>query len=206
MQVEVEGVKYPSFGEVEDVTIKRQIMDAALEMIQFTGVLGVGAPELAPLDETDRWREDLKEGSKAELERALTPAPERVEAEAEHPPVPPASEQVEERFLDLLTEMGQALPSTEKPSFATSIQQRLRPTGTDADEPRTLVNDIEEIVQRRVRLEPALVGRGVHVKPGPGGTVVFAFEGQEYESVEDIPNLTARHVIQESIREWDDLT
>jgi hypothetical protein len=55
-------------------------------------------------------------------------------------------------------------------------------------------------------LVPALVGRGMHVQSGPSGQVIFVFEGQEYENLEDVPNLTARQLIQDAIREWDETT
>jgi hypothetical protein len=50
------------------------------------------------------------------------------------------------------------------------------------------------------------VGRGLHVRPGSGGEVLFTFEGQEYKKLDDIPNLTARQVIKEAIQEWDELS
>jgi hypothetical protein len=203
LRVEIDGVKYGSLHEVKDPTIKRQIIDAALEMIHFTGVLASGAPALSHLDETDRWREDLKHESQAELKRARAPGEK---ADAGLSSAPAASGEVEDRFLGLLTEMGQSPTPLEKPTLTSSLQQRLRPKSPDIDEPRSLVHEIEEIVQRKVQLEPALVGRGLHVLLGQEGAVSFTFEGQGYEQVDEIPNLTARTVIQESIQEWEELS
>jgi hypothetical protein len=72
--------------------------------------------------------------------------------------------------------------------------------------PRSFVEDIEAIVQRRIQLIPALAQKQLHVEPGPGGEVRFIFEGREYQRLDDIPNLTARDVVRDSIQEWDETT
>jgi hypothetical protein len=177
LQVEIEGARYRRLADVEDPEVKRRIVTTAMELIQFTGVLGEGISEPAPIEKTRTWREDLREGSHIELQRARTAPPS-----AGSPLQPPPDvHDIEARFLSLLAEMGQ--PSS-----------------------RTFVDDIDDIVQRRLPLIPALAGRELHVRPGPGGKVRFSFEGQEYENVDDIPNLTARQLITDAIQEWDETT
>jgi hypothetical protein len=66
------------------------------------------------------------------------------------------------------------------------------------------VDEIEEIVQRRIHTMPALHGRDLHVRLGAGGSVRFAFEGVEYERLEEIPNMTAQQLVQDAIAEWDE--
>ena len=201
IKVEIEDDKYASLAEIEDPKLKRQVMDVALELIQFTGALGEGAQSLVPLNESDSWREDMRESSHSALEQARTPLPGE-----QARPVPPAPDEVEERFLGLLTEMGQESTQPQKPSLTSSIQRTLRPSPAETEGPRSFVDDIEEIVQRRIQLIPALAGRGLHVRSGPGGKVLFAFEGQDYQGVDAIPNLTARQVVKDSIQEWDELS
>jgi len=202
IKVEIEGTKYASLPQIQDPQIKRQVVDAALELIQFTRVLGEGGASLIPLGKTDTWREDMREGSHSVLEQT------RASRAGEHAPSPspPAPAEVEERFLDLLSEMGQERSQAQKPSLTSSLQRSLKPKPRESEDPRTFVDDIEEIVQRRVQIVPALAGRGLHVRPGPGGKVLFSFEGQEYNGVDDVPNFTARQVIKDAIQEWDELT
>lgn len=202
IRVEIDGVKYDSLAEIEDPGVRRQVVDAALEFIQFTGVVGAMRQELTPLGKTETWREDLRQESKAELELARhTYADES--ARPEHPPPDP---EVEEQFLKELIEAGQVPPSPEPPTLVSSIQHSLKPKAVDTDPSRTFVDDIEDIVQRRIRMVPALVERGLHVRPGPAGKVLFTFEGREYQRVDEIPNLTARELVQDAIREWDETT
>ncbi len=199
LRVEVDGTRYHTLAEVTDPQVKRRVLDAALELIQFTGVLGAETMTLAPLEKARRWREDLRQGSQAELERARATTSEAA-------PHPPAPTEVEEQFLSLLNELGQAPPPPEKPSLVGSIQRRLHPKPAEPDQPSSFIDDIDAIVQRRVQMIPALVGRGLHVRPGSGGKVLFQFEGEQYSNLDDIPNLTARQLVRDAIQEWDETT
>lgn len=203
LKVEVEGVKYQRLTDIQDPQIRRQVVGAAMEFIQFTGVLGEGVPPApAPTERTSSWREDLRDSSQAELQRIHTPSASGVAV----PQGDGASEQVEEQFLNLLTEMGQATPSGERPGMVSALQQRWAPKLPESESPRTFVDEIEAILQRRLSLIPALSGRDLHVRPGPGGSVLFGFEGREYETLDQVPNLTARQLIKDAIQEWDETT
>jgi hypothetical protein len=202
LQVEIGGARYRRLSDVEDPEVKRKIVAMAMEMIQFTGVLDVGALEPASIEKTQTWREDLREDSHVELDRArsISSAPgSRLQP-------PPAPQEVEARFLSLLEEMGQAPAQPDRPNIVDSIQHRLQPKPIEPGRARTFVDDIDAILQRRVQLIPALAGRELHVRPGTGGKVSFSFEGKEYENVDDVPNLTARQLIKDAIQEWDEAT
>jgi hypothetical protein len=200
LEVEISGTRYRSLTDIEDLQIRQRVVEAAMELIRFTGVLGEGISAPAPLEKTYSWRQDLRESSQSELDR-IQAAPV---SEGAQPQPAPAPKEVEDRFLSLLAEMGQDRPQPETPTLASSIQHTLRPKLPESDRPPRFVDDIEEIVQRRIRLIPALQGRGLHIQQAPGGAVRFALEGQEYESVDDIPNLTARQLIEDAIQEWND--
>ncbi len=190
LQVEVGGARYRHLAEIEDPQLKRQAVEATMDLIRFTGALGAESLAPAPVDKTYSWREDLRK----EIRAQPAPAPAR----------PPTGE-VEEQFLNLLSEIGPP-PSPEKPNLTSAIQQRLSPKATRPEQPRSFVDDIEDIVQRRVPLIPALAGRDLHVRLGSDGTVHFLFDGQDYDSPDDIPNLTARQLVKDAIQEWDETT
>jgi hypothetical protein len=200
LQIEVGGVRYRRLTDIEDPQVRRQVVGAVWELIQFTGVLGQDAVAPAPMEGTQSWREDLRKGSKSELER-IRATPDAA-AQAVSPPTP---EEVEERFLRLLSEMGQAPPALEKPSIVAAVKQRMAPKQVEPERARTFVDDIDDIVQRRVQLVPALLGRDLHVRLGPGDSVCFAFEGREYEGLDQVPNMTARQLIKDAIQEWEEI-
>jgi hypothetical protein len=202
LQVEIRGRRYGRLSEIEDQQIRRQVIESAMELIQFTGVLGREEVELAPLEKTYSWREDTREGSQAELSHIQSSGT----ADAPGKDLPKSRTEVEEQFLSLLTAMGHAPSPGDKPSLVNAIQARWASNVADLAAPRSFVEDIESILQRRIQLIPALAQKQLHVEPGPGGEVRFLFEGQAYERLDDIPNHTARDVIRDSIQEWDETT
>ncbi|HFD38954.1 MAG TPA: hypothetical protein ENJ31_03775 [Anaerolineae bacterium] len=204
IQVEIAGDKYKNMAEVRDPNLKRQIIGAAMELIQFTGVLTAGAESPPPPPaRADTWREDMRRDSQSQLQRIQAqPAP----GSSPTPSAPPAPQDVEEQFLSLLSEMGQTPSSPEKPTLVKSLQRRLTPKLPDSSRPRTFVDDIEDILQRRILMVPVMIGRDLHVRPGSDGSVRFVFEGREYENLDDVPNLTARQLIKDAIQEWDETT
>ncbi len=42
------------------------------------------------------------------------------------------------------------------------------------------------------------------MRADPTGAVRFQFDGQEYQDASDIPNLTARQLIADAIKEWEE--
>ncbi len=197
LQVEVGGVRYRTLAEVQDVESKRQIVVAAMELVRFTGVLGRNVQEPVPMDKTYHWREDLRQESQEDLKQIRGAAAGQPDAAR-----PPAKAAIEEQFLSMLAEMGQASP-LEKPGLISSLQHRLAPKGIE-ERPSTFVDDIEEILQRRMQLIPAFHGRDLHVRADPSGVVHFQFDGQEYQSASDIPNMTARQLIADATKEWEE--
>jgi hypothetical protein len=202
LEVEIGGEKYSSLVDIENPQVRRQVVGTALELIKFTGALGQAASALLPMDETDSWREDLRENSQEELERIHSSA----SGNGSEPEVAPAPEEVEEQFLNLLTELGQPPPTRETPSVAGALRQRRLRKLPEDESSHTFVDEIEEIVQRRIHTVPALLGRDLHVRLGDGGLVRFTFEGTEYDSLEQVPNLTAQQLVQDAITEWDERT
>ena len=200
LEVEIDGAKYPSLADIEDPQVRRQVVGIALELVQFTGALGQAASAPEPVDELSSWREDLRESSQEELERIHSSA----SGNGSEPEVAQAPEEVEEQFLNLLTELGQPPPTPERPSVAAALRQRRLPKYPEDEGSHTFVDEIDEIVQRRIHTVPALLGRDLHVRLGDGGSVRFAFEGQEYESLEEMPNLTAQQLVQDAIAEWNE--
>lgn len=197
--VEIGGVRYRRLADIEEPQSRRQVVDAALELIRFTGVVGQSGIAPSPVEKTKGWREDLRASSKAELESIHS----GLVGKGEPSSVGQASEEVEQQFLELLSGLGESVP-IERPSIAGSIQQRLRPKPAEPEQPRTFVHDIDDIIQRRIRLIPALQNRDLHVRLGTGDTVRFVLEGKEYERLEDVPNLTARQLIEDAIQEWEE--
>lgn len=199
IRVEIEGVVYSTMADVADPDLKRKIIGLTMELIQFVGVLKAQPPSLVSMDKTQTWREDLRSGSQAA--RAQAESTRTVFAQAS--PEPRVAPDVEERFLADLAAGGQGQPAVQKPSMMRSIQHSLRPKSIASEGAQGFVQDIEEIVQGRVRETPGLFPGGLHVQTGLDKRVVFVFDGQEYASVDEIPSQMAQDVIHTAIREWE---
>lgn len=195
--VEVAGHRFRHMADIKDTQLKRQILQAVTELVHFTGALSGQEPgKLAPLDKTYRWREDLREESRSELRHAR------------REPEPPATiarspEDVEARFLSRLSEIAAESPP-EKATIVSSLQRGLAPKTPESEPARAFVDEIDAIIQRKIQLIPALARRDIRVRQGAAGMVRFVFEGEEYEDLDDVPNMTVREVIKEAIREWDE--
>lgn len=204
LHVEIGGQRYRQMDQIRDKQLRRQVVDAAMELIWFTGALGGGELAPRPIEETQSWREDLRHGSKRELQRIRIP------------PAPGSSESAPSRVTQPIGDEAarrspsprdaEHAPPLEPPTLVSALQRRWAPKLPEREESHTFVDQIDDIVQRRIQLIPALANRDLHVRPGQGGVVRFVFESQEYESLDDLPNLTARQVIKEAIQEWDETT
>lgn len=200
IKVEVAGVKYRNLAEIKDPVVRRHVVDAALELIRFTGVIGQNIAVPAHPNETQTWREDIRARSRGELDEIRAGSPVQgggVQVSSE-------DRDVEQQFLGLLESMGQTRAAPERPTIVSSIQQSMTAKSSEQDNALSIVNDIEDIVQRRIRLIPSMVNRDLHVQLKEGGSVRFTFDGKEYENLEDVPNLTARQLIKDAIREWEE--
>lgn len=205
LQVEIGGKRYRRMEEIQDTQLRRQVVEAAMELVAFTGALAGGGLGPAPLDQTQTWREDLRQDSESELQRIRSSLSQQAgEQQASPASRPPVTGEAEEQFLSSLADTSQPSSLPERPSLLGALQRRRAPKVPDSGQPQTFVDQIDNIVQRRVQLMPALAQRGLHVRPGVDGGVRFVFEDQEYENLDDLPNLTARQVIKDAIQEWDE--
>jgi hypothetical protein len=207
LQVEIGGRRYLKMGEIEETQLRRQVIDATLELVEFTGALGQGPLEPPALERTQSWREDVRQDSREELGQIRSILAQSGSGPGISPTAPPiASEALEERFLDLLASEDQAASVPERPDLASALRRRRTPKLPAVDQPDTFVDQIDRIVQRRLQLIPALAQRDLHVRLSEDGGVRFVFEGKDYEDLGALPNLTAQQVVRDAIQEWDEIT
>lgn len=207
LKIEIGGKRFRQMEEIEDKQLRRQVVEVAMELVWFTGALRGGELAPKPLEQTYSWREDVRQDSRGELKRIRSMPDQEMGQKVGSPGAePPRAAEREDRFLGMLSEMGQAPGAPERPNLASALQRRWAPKVSGQEEPHTFVEQIDAIVQRRIQLIPALANRDLKVRPGPDGGVRFVFEGQQYENLEDLPNLTAQQIIKDAIQEWDETT
>jgi hypothetical protein len=70
-------------------------------------------------------------------------------------------------------------------------------------EPKSIIEQIEELLQFRLATTPSLARRAIHISEGEGGGVVVEVDGVSYEGVSEVPDEEIRAFIQATIQEWE---
>jgi len=202
--VEVKGEKYRALREIKDERIGRQVLQAAANLVHFTGVIQAH----------DRARTS-QPSSLSAAEPTATDSPPALSTVAleEAPPVPrtPAPPSVEREFLQSLVQ--QRLPKEEETRKASlspieffrrsfSARRRARVQG-DIPSPLSFVEEIEEILQRFLRTYPSFIGKEVHVGTAQGGGIRIQVENEFYDAPDDIPDPEIRGILKAAIQEWE---
>jgi hypothetical protein len=70
-------------------------------------------------------------------------------------------------------------------------------------EPKSIIEQIEELLQFRLAMTPPLARRAIHISEGAGGGVVVDVDGVSYGGVSEVPDEEVRAFIQATIQEWE---
>lgn len=209
--VEVEGQKYRRLSEIKDGRVGRQVLQAAADLVRFTEVIQPPGQIRIPSPPPPPVAEPVVSVPPA----APSTLPRQTPADLERePPVPrtPAPPAVEREFLESLRQQRQQQQQEEAPKpslspiefFRRGFAARRSANAQDAvSPPRSLAEEIEEILQRFIRTYPTLVGKEVHVGTGPGGGIRIQVENEYYNTPDDIPDAEIRGIIKAAIQEWE---
>lgn len=126
------------------------------------------------------------------------PTPQRAPSH----PAPEESTVDQETFLDQLRQ-SDLFPSGGSPRSGRDAG----PYGTMSEPlqpgPLPLVEEIDDLVQQRLRERPELAGQPVRLTSGAGGGLRIYVGLQSFDSVDEIPNPQVRALIRDAIREWE---
>jgi uncharacterized membrane-anchored protein YhcB (DUF1043 family) len=70
-------------------------------------------------------------------------------------------------------------------------------------DPLNFVDDIDQLVQRRLRERPDLAGRHIRLATGLDGGLRIYVNDQTFEAIGDIADFKIRELIRDAIREWE---
>lgn len=93
-----------------------------------------------------------------------------------------------------------ATPVVEQAAFLTELHQQ---APSHEPEPRTFVDEINDLVQQRLQERPALAEYRIRLTTGKDGGLCIHVGQQTFEAVGDVSDLEVRALIQDAIREWD---
>lgn len=77
------------------------------------------------------------------------------------------------------------------------------PVEPPAAGPRSIADQIEDLLQERLASLPAFRGRVIHVRPSAQGGVQIVVDDRQYEGVGEVDDPGVRALLEEVVREWE---
>jgi len=176
--IEIGGKRYSQFGEIDDPTIRQGMAITLRDLQEFAGASSASAPSA--------------EGAQpAPAAMASTPQVSAVQPIATMPTAPRPS-----------------TPATPPPLRMPSMNpfkqmQVLREVTANPPPPlKTIPEQIDDVLQVLVAGTPHM-SRGMHVRAGPRGNVLFEVDGQAFNAVDDLPDPEAQALFRDAIKRWE---
>ncbi len=69
--------------------------------------------------------------------------------------------------------------------------------------PKTMADEIEELIQLHRGTSPSLASRSIHIRQGAGGGIRVEVDGQYFDSVASVTDPDVTAFLQSVIREWE---
>ncbi len=194
--VEVAGQRYAKLADITDRKIGQFVLHVAAHLLAFTnGVIVTPAGMKSVYNPKDQLGEAPAPPGRSQPAKARPPQPE--------PLVPPPPPEAEAAFRASLAAnpLGQPEPVSSKPKGMfgfgrTSTVGARIPTINLADE-------INEIVQNRLRYSPPTGPVKIDITSKPDGGINIIVNGHTYSSPEEIPDPEVKDLIKQSIKEWE---
>jgi hypothetical protein len=94
--------------------------------------------------------------------------------------------------------------TTGPPGPRPSVLRRGAAEPEEAEEgPKTIADQIEELLQYRLTLTPALSDRSIHIRPAVDGGVRIEVDGKWYSGVDEVEDAEIQEFIRSTIHEWE---
>ncbi len=210
--VEVGGQRYAHIKEIKDAQVGRRVLWAIADLIRFTGGM-VASPQAMRAARVEARSPGggraVPRTTPARARSAVQPTPPAVK---EPSPVPPSNKE------ELPPRPPASAPSAVTPeTTAFSSQPKARYNiveffrrGFQPREPveplpapTSFVDEIEEILQRRIAERTTPLSRSVHVRTGPEGLLQIVVGVEVYDSADDIPYPEIKSLIKAAVAEWE---
>jgi hypothetical protein len=176
--VEVEGQRYRRLFDIRDRKIGPQVLETINRLVAF---------------------------SKGQESRVAPPPPSKkpVPSPAIASPLPDAiAEEQSQAFLEQLQQQAEAKP--QKPRISMDpMPFRRRSEVKERLITLNLADEIDQLLQVRVRASPEFSQRYIHVANAPDGGLRFEVDGVHYGGLEEIPDPQVQALIREAIAEWE---
>lgn len=177
--VEMDGQRFRSLNHIADPQVRRRFLGNAQALARF-----------AQLSEVDGML-DLPDMPPQTPPVSPTP----VEA---WPAAPPAAPPPPPPVLSSSTREAES-PSKRRGLFGLGGSKETE----EVEEPKSMAEEIEGLLQYRLTLNPDLVHRSIHIRPAHHGSILIEVDGQSFDGLGEVEDDTIRDFIQSVIQEWE---
>lgn len=176
-----DGKRLKLLASVKDDTLRRRILAAVGELIDFAG------------------------GYDALVREGVAP-PLPTTAAASTTPVEDAGEELTSEQDAFLNQLQRELRESTLPETGSLTGDPAAPQ-IDANEIATpgvnLVAEIDQILQRHVQGSDELAHRSIHLRQTPGELLQIVVDGRVYKHPNDIEDVRVRDVLKRALKEWE---
>jgi len=180
--VEVGGRRYERLREIEDAQVGRRVLWAIADLVRFTGGMATNPRAVRSAIDGVAWEEGAPEAAAGQVARR--PSLPRV------PPEPAA-------ITPSTTSLGRTVGAF--------FQRGLNPAPSEpaAGETGSFIEQIDAILQAKVLEMDVPPSYELHVSAGPEQRLQIKIGPKIYGSIDEVPNLQARALIQAAVDEWE---
>jgi hypothetical protein len=184
--LEINGQRFTSLSDVRSADLERRFMNVVRDLVALVKA-GKGAPP-----SSTRVTQEARPAARP----AARPTPEpvhRTDSEATTLPKLSTDEMPSMAPSDMFRQMSQ-IALGRKPET---------PEEEPAPEPLSIPEQINALLQQRLRTMPEFADREIEVQPSLGGMVIIKVDGQFFEGVGEVADDDVRALLQEVVREWE---
>jgi hypothetical protein len=180
--IEVGGRRYEHIREIEDAQVGRRVLWAIADLIRFTGGMATNPRAVHSATQEVAWDEEPRRDTPAKRAAWSPPAPV-LSGTSTSEPGP--------------TNVVQTMNAFFRRGF------RLTPSTSALPEPGSFIEQIEEILQARLRDLDSPLSHEVHVSAGPEQRLQIRVGSEVYGSLDEVPDPQVRALIQAAVDEWE---
>ncbi len=175
--IEINGNRYENLSDISDERLKRRVITAVGEMMGLAG----GYQALVDADVAPPLANQTPSGKLQQKAAAL--------------------KEQQDRFLDRLEQEKDRLSATVNKTPVNIPEPTITPDSSV--QPPTLVEQIDEVLQRHVVRNAEFNGRSIHLVQGPEGNVQIEVDGEKFNRPKDIADKNIQIMIKKAIKEWE---
>ena len=181
--VEVSGHRFERLADIPNASVKQRLMAAIGELIVFTDGYNslVDAGVAPPLKVEMSRRQGDQEPATAEIEAQRAAFLASLERERDA----------------LVTQANMA------PDPQHVISAAARDETPQIERPKSIVEQIDAVLQKHIQAEPTLEGRSIHLEQAPAGGLRINVDGQIYQRPAEIKEKNVQLVIKMALKEWE---